>query len=363
MKQSDLRGQFRPTRRDIIKGGLGLAAGALALPVLSMPALAQSKPERLFVADGGSILRDAYTKAYYEPFEKETGIKIVPQAYMGAAEVKAIVDNKAWGQADVVLTATADASVIEHQNLAEKLDYGMIDRADFFDSMATDAWFMTLVAGSCLAWNTEVYPGEKAPKSWADFFKKASSIKGRRTLQKAATLTMDIAALGDGVPKDKLYPLDLDRAIASLDRIRDDLVWWTSGSQSQQNMVSGEADMGFLWNGRAQQLKDQGKPIDFTFQDAVLDGDAFIIPKGHPNKKWAQKLADIVAQGKNQAKLTESLPYGPANKSGVALVAPERLAKTPTGPENRKITVLQDFNWWAQNGEKAMKRFTEWTNG
>ncbi|WP_181182086.1 MULTISPECIES: extracellular solute-binding protein [unclassified Mesorhizobium] len=358
MAKADPFGQIKLTKREFLK-----ASAAVAASTLAMPALAQSKPERLFVADGGSILRDAYSKAYYEPFEQKTGIKIVPQAYMGAAEIKAIVENKAWGQADVILTATAEASVVQEQGLVEPIDYGMIDRADFFDSMATDYWFMTLVAGSCLAWNTDVYPGDKAPKSWTDFFKKTGDIKGRRTLQKAATLTLDIAALGDGVPRDKLYPLDIDRAIASLDRIKDDLVWWTSGSQSQQNMVSGEADMGFLWNGRAQQLKEQGKPIDFTFQDAVLDGDAFVIPKGHPNSKWAQELAVIVGQGKNQAKLTDYVPYGPANKSGVALVPADRLARTPTGPENRKITILQDFSWWAKNGAEAMRRFTEWTNG
>jgi len=362
MKKTEVTTLYRPTKREFLKAGLGLTVGAAMMP-LAAPALAQSKPERLFVADGGASLRDAYTKAYYEPFEKKTGIKIVPQAYMGAAEIKAIVENKAWGQADVILTGTAEAGVVENQGLAEKIDYGNIDRGDFFDSMATDAWFMTLVAGSCLAWNTDVYPAGKEPKSWADFFRKTGDFKGQRTLQKAATLTVDIAALGDGVPRDKLYPLDVDRAIAALDRIREEIVWWTSGSQSQQNMVSGEADMGFLWNGRAQQLKDEGKPIDFTFQDAVLDGDAFVIPKGHPNAKWSQELAAIIASGQNQAELTKHIPYGPANKSGVALVAPERLAVTPTGPENRKVAVLQDFAWWAQNGEKVMNRFTEWTNG
>ncbi|WP_181183607.1 MULTISPECIES: extracellular solute-binding protein [unclassified Mesorhizobium] len=356
------RSAYRPTRRDIFKTGLGVGV-SLAAGTLTMPAIAQSKPDQLLVADGGSILRDAYTKAYYEPFTQKTGIKVVPQSYMGAAEIKAIVDNKAWGQGDVALTGTAEAAVVSTQGLAEKIDYGNIDRADFFDSMSSDDWFMTLVAASCLAWNTEKFPGDKAPKSWTDFFKKSGSFPGRRTLQKAATLTLDIAAIGDGVARDKLYPLDINRSIASLDRIRDDIVWWESGSQSQQNMVSGEADLGFLWNGRAQQLKDQGKPIDFTFQDAVLDGDAFVIPKGHPNAKWAHELAVVFADGKNQAKFTELLPYGAATKSGVALVSPARLAVTPTGPENRKVTVLQDFAWWAKNGEEAMRRFTEWTIG
>jgi putative spermidine/putrescine transport system substrate-binding protein len=350
----------RPTRREVLKVGAGLGLG-LATGSLATPALAQAKPEKLIVSDGGGLARDAYKKAYYEPFEKKTGIRVEPQAYLGAAEFKAVVDNKAWGQGDVFLLAAAEAGIVEYQGLTEKLDYGMIDRADFFDSMATESWFLTLVAASCLAWNTESYPGDKAPKSWTDFFGTTGEVQGPRTLQKTATLTLDIAALGSGVPRDRLYPLNLKKSFEALDRIREDIVWWTSGSQSQEIMVSGAADMGFLWNGRAQQLKDQGKPFEFTFQDAVLDGDAFAIPKGHPNAKWAQELAAVMADGKNQAKVSEMLPYGPANRSGVAFVAPDRLAMMPTSAENLQLTKLQDFKWWAENGAGALAQFTEWS--
>ena len=45
------------------------------------------------------------------------------------------------------------------------------------------------------------------------------------------------ALLADGVPKDKLYPLDVDRAFKKLDELKPHVkVWWKRGSQSVQLM-------------------------------------------------------------------------------------------------------------------------------
>ena len=53
-----------------------------------------------------------------------------------------------------------------------------------------------------------------------------------------------MAALADGVPPDKVYPLDVDRAFASLEKIKPHIsVWWDSGGQAMQLMKDGEVDM------------------------------------------------------------------------------------------------------------------------
>src|SRR6516165_2101981 len=50
-----------------------------------------------------------------------------------------------------------------------------------------------------------------------------------------APRSMIFALLADGVPRDKLYPLDIDRAFKKLDRIKPHIkVWWREGNQSQQ---------------------------------------------------------------------------------------------------------------------------------
>ena len=62
----------------------------------------------------------------------------------------------------------------------------------------------------------------------------------------------DGGGTADGVAPKDLYPLDIDRAFAKLDKLRSDVaVWWTSGAQNTQLLQSGEVDMADTWSARA----------------------------------------------------------------------------------------------------------------
>ena len=77
--------------------------------------------------------------------------------------------------------------------------------------------------------------------------------------------------LADGVPADKLYPLDLDRAFKKLDEIKPHItVWWTSGAQSAQLLNDGEVDMVMAWNGRVSALTKEGAKVAFTYNQGIL---------------------------------------------------------------------------------------------
>ncbi len=77
--------------------------------------------------------------------------------------------------------------------------------------------------------------------------------------------TLIFALLADGVPREKLYPLDLDRAFKKLDEIKPHIkVWWREGNQSQQLIRDGEVDMMSIWNARATELKQQGVPVELV---------------------------------------------------------------------------------------------------
>ena len=89
-------------------------------------------------------------------------------------------------------------------------------------------------------------PCAECPKTWADLFD-AEKFPGKRTFYKwSAPGVIEAALLADGVAPDKLYPLDLDRAFKKLDTIKDDIIWWIGGAQSQQLLASAEAPFGQL---------------------------------------------------------------------------------------------------------------------
>ncbi|MGF6972768.1 hypothetical protein QFZ94_001195 [Paraburkholderia sp. JPY465] len=95
---------------------------------------------------------------------------------------------------------------------------------------------------------------------------------------------LEIALLADGVPPNKLYPLDLDRAFKKLDTIKSDIVWWSGGAQSQQLLASGEAPIGMFWNGRLHALAQTGVPVGISWNQNLTAADMLVIPKG---AKWS----------------------------------------------------------------------------
>src|SRR5262249_1097942 len=79
------------------------------------------------------------------------------------------------------------------------------------------------------------------PKNWADFWDVRKFPGNRGLCISDPPRTLIFALLADGVPREKLYPLDLDRAFRKLDEIKPHIkVWWREGNQSQQLLRDGE---------------------------------------------------------------------------------------------------------------------------
>jgi hypothetical protein len=94
---------------------------------------------------------------------------------------------------------------------------------------------------------------------------------------------LEAALLADGVPRDKLYPLDVDRAFKKLEEIKPNItVWWTSGGQSAQLLHDGEVDMTMIWNGRASAVMKDDPDVAFTFNDGILQNTQLCILKNAP---------------------------------------------------------------------------------
>lgn len=53
------------------------------------------------------------------------------------------------------------------------------------------------------------------------------------------------------IAPDRLYPLNVDRALKKLTSVRSSLVFWDTGARSQQLLESGEVSMAMVWSGRA----------------------------------------------------------------------------------------------------------------
>ncbi len=187
------------------------------------------------------------------------------------------------------------------------------------------------------------------------------SFPGRRALGGAfATETLTVAALADGVPLDQVYPLDIDRALKSLDKIRPHVdAWWTSGAQAMQLIKDGEVDMASIWNGRASTLKAEGAPIAYSYDQGVLNADCMVIPKGAKNKEAAMKALAMFLKPDIQANLPLYIANGPVNLKAfeTGKIPADKVAAVTSAPENAKKQVLMDPAFWAEHMVEAQEKF------
>ncbi|UFH51680.1 extracellular solute-binding protein [Pseudomonas sp. KNUC1026] len=183
-------------------------------------------------------------------------------------------------------------------------------------------------------------------------------LPGTRALRNDPMGTLEAALLSDGVPRDKLYPLDVDRAYKRLEQIKPNInVWWTSGGQSAQLLADGEVDMLMMWNGRVSAVRKENTDVAFTYNDGILQNTQLCIVKNAPNLADALRFVNEAMAPDLQANLPKYIDYGPGNPAAfnTGSISPERARELPSSPENAARQALLSEQWWASPAGIAAK--------
>jgi putative spermidine/putrescine transport system substrate-binding protein len=339
--------------------GLVIAAAIASLPLF---ATAASSEDVVVYAGYGGTYQDAVREGALAPVAKELGITIREETISSLADVKVQVEA---GKVAISISEqnVNDCLVGSQQNLWEKLDYSVIDASGIDPEFVKPDWVAGLTNWSTvMAWNTKKF-GDNAPKNWVDFWN-VEKFPGTRAMWNNPYHNIEIALLADGVEPDKLYPLDLDRAFAKLRELKPHVsVWYTTGAQATQLLTDGEIDLMPFWNGRVQKVMDDGAPVMFTFNQAVLAFDCTVVPRGAPNKDLAMKVLSRLLSPEIQANLPNYINYGPVNAKAfdTGKIPAELAAKLPSSPENVKVQVKVDDAWWGdlKNAEKVQEMWTQ----
>lgn len=338
-------------------------AGASTL-VLAAPNIIRAQERTLTVRDPGGPYAPGFAKAFYEPFLKETGIRVagVQGEHAPTGMIASMVDagNYVWDGS--ILSDNAHQVLVEQDYLETIGEGGAI--SEIPSDLRTDYLMGTDVVGVVCAYRTDTM-GEGAINSWADVWD-VESKPGLRALRRKAFDTIEQALLADGVPADasQLYPLDFDRAYASLDRVRDDVaVWWTGGAQTSQLLATGEVDVCPTWNARAQTAIDDGAPVAINWNEALFTFEGWGILKGGPKVDLMREFVQFCAQGPQQALFTDDLAYGPTNPSAYESISAERAAVLPSNPEFFPKMVKSNAAFWGEVGDEANERFNTWVLG
>jgi putative spermidine/putrescine transport system substrate-binding protein len=352
---------IRLSRRRFLKTtaatGLAVGAGSLGMPAV------RAAGGQVVVRGLGGAYQDAMAAAIYKPFTAATGVEVVVQPAT-AAQVRAMVEAKRVSM-DVIDLVDIALFSLDKIGALEPIDYASMSFSNPDDlqptvrrpNMAGNLYFATV-----LTYNTEVFKPDTHPRSWAEFWN-TTKFAGARTLadQKSGAAEFEFALLADGVARDKLYPIDLDRAFASLDKIKGSVVkWWDTGAVSAELLERKEAVVGGIWNGRAQALIDKGAPLAIEWNEAKQQVQYWGIVKGAPNAANAQKFIDFALQPKVQGELTRYIAYGPTNKKAFEFVRDDDRAKLPSLPEHFAQSFEQDPEWWLANLSGVGQRWQSW---
>ena len=351
------RWRFDRRRRKFLRAAG--AAAALGPLLITERTIAQTRT--LYVNSWGGSYTAAQDAAYFKPFTAATGIQIKTVTPVSYARIKAQVES---GNYEFDLTSINSMLVLRaaRTKLVEPIDWTIFKKGTLpDDAIVADGYGVAFaILGTNLCYRTDKFPNG-GPKSWADFWD-VKKFPGPRSLCLSdSPRTCIFALLADGVPMDKLYPLDFNRAFKKLDQIKPHIkVWWREGNQSQQLLRDGEVDMMSIWNARGTELKQQGVPVEVVWNGAVRSSSTWTVLKGAPNRKLAWEFIQFVSGPKPQAEFNTRLYYGPTNPGAYALIPKQIAVQLPTYRDNEAVSVKEDDTWEVDRIAKLEERFTQW---
>ncbi len=343
------------SRRTILKAG-GSASAFIAAPFVLRSTAAQENV--LFINTQGGAWTAALKTAYFEPFTAKTGIQVRTVEPVSLAKLKAQVRSGTY-EWDVSEFNSLEYYEAAEDDLIEPLDFSIVKKQNIPANWQPDKGVPSLVVGTNIAYRKDRFP-HGGPQSWADFWD-VKKFPGKRSLQNRAAVSLEQALLADGVPMDRLYPLDIDRAFKKLDEIKPHItVWWSQGAQSATLIGDGEIDLISIWNGRCQAVIDAGAPVELVWNQSHSDCGVWFAPKGGMRRKQAMQFLDFALEAEPQGRMCDIIPYGPSNPEALKFMSPASIAKSPTSPEHAKIAYWPDTHWIVSRNAKLNERWAQW---
>lgn len=331
-------------------------------PPISSPVPGYLDPERWFArslvvatAGVGDYL-DALTAAFFDPFAEATGATVRHQAF-GRDGIANLIDQVESGEVvwDVVLVPTGNVLPLAQQGYLEPIDYAVVDPESLYEPTLMQhgvggMYYSTVMTSASVI--------DDAPQSWADFWN-LETFGGKRALRQHPIGTMEFALLADGVARDDLYPIDVKRAFASLDVLREATTFYEDSKLPVELVRTGQVGLASAWNIRSV-LPDVVSLVDLHWQGGMISADSWAIPRLSENRDVAMSFINFATRAVPSANFSRFQPFGPANIEALELIRPDVVETLPTSPEHLEQQFFENWSYWADNEEDMVARFEDW---
>lgn len=342
----------------------------LAAVIGTMLALS-ANAQTITVTSYGGAYGKSQQEVMHKPFTAKTGIKVLSEDYNGGlAEIRAQVQtgNVKW---DVVDVEFAEALRGCDEGLFEKIDVSKLPKgddgtdakADFLPGMINACAIANISYANVVAYD-KAKMGANAPAKLDDYYD-LKKFAGKRGMKKEPQVNLEQALMADGVAPADVYkvlstPAGVARAFKKLDTIKSQIVWWSTGAQPVQLLASGEVAMTTVYHGRIYDadMKD-GKNFAVVWDGQITVPDLFVVVKGSKNTKAAMDFVMFATGTKPLAEQTNYIPYAPARKSSLALVA-DKIKPWLPGSAHAGRGFQTDAGWWSDHADELNQKFAAW---
>lgn len=289
-----------------------------------------------------------YTWTEYVPegllddFTKKTGIKVIVSSLESNetmyAKLKTQGEN---GGYDVIAPTSYFVSKMAREGMLKELDHHKLPVIKELDPNMLNRPFdpnnkyslPQLFGGTGIAYNTETQDPTKF-QSWGDLWN--PEFKDKLQVFDDPRELFNIALLKMGQDPNTQDPKVLEQAYQELLKIRPNILAFNSDNPSN-SFISGETDIGLLWNGSVRIAKNEGAKIDMVYpkEGTMLWIDNLAIPSTAKNTEGAHKLINYLLSADVSEKLTLQIGYPTSN-----LEALKRLPQELT--EDKATFISQD---------------------
>lgn len=313
-----------------------------------------------FVSYGG-IYQDGQIAAL-EDFVNRSGVTLLSDGPTELAKVQAQVEsgNVMWDVID-----TGDFMPYNHcGTLFQKLDFSKLDISHIPEGQVGECSVPAMNYGIVFLYNAETY-ADNPPTGWADFLD-VETFPGTRGIPGYADpegYMIEIPLLAEGVARGDLYPADINRSLDRWRAIRDHLILWTTGAESQQLIESGEADMVMVWSGRGKAALENGANYVPVWQDWIVVKDQLAIPIGAPDPDASHALINAYLGKRAQEVMAEQTSYSPINLDAEPDVDPLTLSFMTNTADKQELAFNTNIPYWVEHYDELTDSWAEFIVG
>jgi putative spermidine/putrescine transport system substrate-binding protein len=328
----------------------------------------------------GGAYQSAQRQAYGVPFAEQFGIEIIDDSQPTVGRVRAMQEsgNVAWHVFDA---GGGSIHALANGGSLEELDFSIIDTRDFLEVLKAP-----YIGGGGITWsetwayNTDIYPEGSQPQNMADIYD-TEKFPGRRSWNQFPDAEIVFVLLAENpdlinsaegraslsAPNEE----QVDRAFELFEEYRDQPnIFWTTGSDCPQFLLSGEADLCTNWNGRIYDATKEGAPLKICWECGhVLNTDGWGIIKGLKEQdpeafELAQLYMAWTSFPEINARMSQFITYGPVNsKSLPYLSEPEYDAvrdELPSAIANIPYAIFKDEVHVGERADVWRERWIEY---